>query len=329
LVTLNIFHSQYQLLLQDIAAALHMDYTHKQYLAIKPPAGTGYLKILQPASSLQVLLADVTFAETLVTVRSQSDKRFFILHFDDVFINDTAQFKVDDENLKKTAIRHAVARLTSNGFTNTEVIPANTPIKSVKILFSEEWLKKHLGLDALQDSLHHYLFLKTESFDVEKLDLIYCQLLDELWNTKLEDPMQQIFLENRITQLMERFFTRLNQKMNLLQGKFTMKEAEIKSIVIVAEALIKDFSRQPPSIDEFSTMVSMSATKLKKNFKDIYGDSIYAYYQKLRMSRAKELLIIGTNVKETALAIGYTNTSNFVLAFKKQFGISPTEVAKN
>ena len=327
MITLNIYHTHYSQLLKDIAIVLSIPFNEGgDCLKIKPNAGKGFLKVLSLDEGLQVLLVDVTFHDILLTTRQRSNKRFFILHFDDVYISDTAKFKVDDEYLKKTATHHSVVRLTSNIFTNIEEIPANTHIKSVKILFSEAWLKKYLGLSTTEDGLQKYLSLKTESFDIEKLDSSYYQLLDELWQVMSKHPVQNIFLQNRVTLLMERFFTRLYDKMNLLQGKFILKEDEVKKIIEVEDMLTGDFSKQPPSIEEFSKIFSISSTKLKKSFKDIYGDSIYAYYQKLRMQKAKELLVSGNKVKEAAEAIGYTNTSNFVLAFKKQFHILPTEI---
>ena len=74
-------------------------------------------------------------------------------------------------------------------------------------------------------------------------------------------------------------------------------------------------------------MVSMSSTKLKKSFKEMYGNSIYSYYQKLRMQKARELLLSGKySLKQTAEAVGYINTANFITAFKKQYHVLPAKL---
>ena len=68
----------------------------------------------------------------------------------------------------------------------------------------------------------------------------------------------------------------------------------------------------------------MSSTKLKKNFKNLFGDSIYSYYQKHRMLKAKELMLAKKHtVKQVAREVGYDNVSNFITAFRKQFKHSP------
>ena len=327
MIVFNINHTDYTMLLQDLANAFHIPYEGDDFLVVPGWAGEGSIKILKLYDELQVMLADVSFKQTLITTREHSDKRYFILHFDDVYITKTATLKVDEETLQKTNTRHAVARLTSNMFVNTEELPANLHIRSIKILFNEKWLKKYLELSADTDVLQKYLSLKTESFDIEQLDDEYLRLMEEIWSVQQNDPVQNIFLQNRVTLLIERFFTRLHDKSNLLEGRFNLTDEEVKRLIEVEQLLVNDFSEAPPTIDEFSRLVSMSSTKLKKNFKGIYGDSIYAYYQKIRMQKAKELLLSGKyNVNETAEAIGYHNTSNFILAFKKQFAISPGEV---
>ncbi|MEO6731531.1 MAG: AraC family transcriptional regulator [Ferruginibacter sp.] len=327
MIVFEINHTNYIMLLKDLAAALNLPVTGDDFIVLTPPAGEGTMKVLSLFDDLQVLLTDASFGQKLLTVRSRSDTRYFILHFDDVYINDTARFTVDAEILQKSNSRHAVARLTSNIFNNTEEIPANVHIKSVKILINEQWLKKYFGLNSNADVLQKYLSLKTESFDIEKLDAEYLKLMDSLWSEQKMEPLHNIFLQNRVTLLMERFFTRLHDKMNLLEGGFKLNEEDVQRLIRVEQLLVNDFSETPPTIDEFSRIVSMSGTKLKKNFKSLYGDSIYAYYQKSRMQKAKVLLMSTKyNVKETAEAIGYNNTSNFIAAFKKQYHISPGEM---
>jgi AraC-like DNA-binding protein len=45
------------------------------------------------------------------------------------------------------------------------------------------------------------------------------------------------------------------------------------------------------------------------------------------MQKARSLLLTGQyTVKEVGLQLGYTNLSNFSLAFKKEFGILPSHV---
>jgi len=327
MISFEINHSDSKVLLQNMAAELNIPYHGEDYINITPPIGNGIIKVITLAKELQVIMGDVTFTQHLFARRMSAGKRYYILHFDDIFVNTAAVFSVNGEILHKSNIRHSVARLTSNAFSNTEEVSAHTHLKTIKILFSEEWLQKYLGLADDEDVLQKYLALKTESFDIEQLDAEYLKLMDELWTVKKDDPLQNMFLQNRVTLLVERFFTRLYGKMNLLQGKFDLSSEVIKRLITVEQLLITDFKKLPPTIDEFSKLVSMSSTKLKKSFKTMYGDSIYSYYQKQRLQKANELLMVGKyNVKQVAEAVGFNNVSNFNLAYKKQFKKIPENI---
>ena len=213
MIVLNINHTDYTLMLGHLAAAFKIP--HKQqddFIIVPSSVGKGSIKILKLFNELQVILLDASFNDSIIYQRPRSNRRYFILHFDDIFISNTVKFKVDDEVLQKTNTRHSVARLTSNLFMNTEMASAGQHIKTIRILFDEKWLKKYLGLSADTEVLQKYLSLKTESFDMEPLDDGYLKLMQELWDVQQDDPLQNIFLQNRVTMLVERFFIRLHEK---------------------------------------------------------------------------------------------------------------------
>jgi len=54
---------------------------------------------------------------------------------------------------------------------------------------------------------------------------------------------------------------------------------------------------------------------------------VYEYFQKIRMQAAKDKLLSGDHsVKEVAMELGYSNLSNFTIAFKKEFGLLPSKI---
>ena len=52
------------------------------------------------------------------------------------------------------------------------------------------------------------------------------------------------------------------------------------------------------------------------------------YIRKKRLNKACELLRDGYNVTETAYKTGFANPNYFSKAFKKEFGVKPTEYQK-
>ncbi len=324
MIALNLQHKDDKTLLAAIAAGMKASYSETEDFIIPGlSVGKGILKVISLAPGLQVMLADLVLYQHFFARWEPADERFYTLHFEDLYINDTFIFGVNDEKLHKKG-GHSVARLTSNAFFNTEEISANTPGKMLKVIFSEAWLKKYLGLGDNVNVLHKYVSLKTASFDMEPLDAEYLRLVDELWAVKKDDPLQNIVLQNRVTLLIERFFIRLSEKLAGIEGSSLISKDEMQRLMEVERLLVKDLSESPPTINELSKLVNMSTTKLKKKFREMYGSGIYSYYQTVRLQKAKELLLSGRyNTRATAAAVGFYNPASFTTAFKKQFDMLP------
>lgn len=83
------------------------------------------------------------------------------------------------------------------------------------------------------------------------------------------------------------------------------------------------------TIDELSKKFAISPTKLKKDFKHLFGTSIYQFYTQARMDEAYRRLKSGQySVSEVGYDLGYSSLSKFSSMFKKVKGILPTEIVK-
>ena len=68
---------------------------------------------------------------------------------------------------------------------------------------------------------------------------------------------------------------------------------------------------------------------MKKCFKGVYGDSVYAYMKRYRLQVAEQLLRESNDtVGEIAAKIGYLNPNKFTSAFCAEYGMPPTAYRK-
>jgi len=133
--------------------------------------------------------------------------------------------------------------------------------------------------------------------------------------------------QNRIMLLIERFFMRMAVKMDTDAKPFALTPEDIHRVMEVESLITRDVFTPAPFIPELARMVNISETKLKNNFKTVYGLPIYQYFQKARMRAAREVLEKHTaSIKQVARELGYTNLSNFSTAFRKEFGVLPSEL---
>ena len=79
-------------------------------------------------------------------------------------------------------------------------------------------------------------------------------------------------------------------------------------------------------LEECARMAFVSRGRFMHLFKEKIGISPHAYFQRIRMQRAAELMIFSTDsVAEVAAKVGFRDPLYFSKAFKKAYGLSPSE----
>ncbi len=107
-----------------------------------------------------------------------------------------------------------------------------------------------------------------------------------------------------------------------------LSKSDMESLAYARELLLARLDC-PPSLMELSRMIHMNDCKLKRSFKQCFGQTVYEFVREQRLEKAFSLLEEGGhNVSQTAFAVGYTNIGHFSEIFQKRFGITPKALCK-
>jgi AraC family transcriptional regulator len=88
---------------------------------------------------------------------------------------------------------------------------------------------------------------------------------------------------------------------------------------------IEEHLAEPISLAELAGLVDLSSYYFCRAFKQSFGVPPHRYHINRRIERAKMLLVDPTrSVTETALAVGFSETSSFSATFRQATGITPT-----
>lgn len=108
--------------------------------------------------------------------------------------------------------------------------------------------------------------------------------------------------------------------------KFLSNEADRDKMNLAREILLQRIG-DPITIKELSRKVGTNECYLKKGFKEMFGTTVFDFYQSQRMEHAKYLLYEkGLSVTEVSALLGYSSISHFSTAFKKHTGLKPCEL---
>jgi AraC-like DNA-binding protein len=189
-----------------------------------------------------------------------------------------------------------------------------------------------LVVGTTRQTLLGILKLGTEGYAIESMirdNLSF--LLHEGMSREMEKTLKQISQITENTKMAELLYqAKALELIYLLFNKLlsrtastslTINQADAERIYEIKDDILTDLS-QIPQLPQLASKAGMSLTKMKQLFHQIFGDSIYNYYQTARMEEAANLLNYLT-VSEAGYKVGFTNLSHFSRLFEKHHQMKP------
>lgn len=154
------------------------------------------------------------------------------------------------------------------------------------------------------------------------------QVLEQMVHHNYDGILKNIFLQSKALELLlfssDQF---IQNDTDERYGCRFLTHMEDREKINKARDILLEQLDAPITIRELARRVAMNECYLKKGFKATYGTTIYDYFQKERMEKAKGLLYErGLSVSEVAIMMGYSCISHFSTAFKKHTGLKPCEL---
>ena len=207
------------------------------------------------------------------------------------------------------------------GATNlTMLFPANTERNVVCMRITRQKLESILG-DEHREYLQELLRGEGQFFLHEPLSAAMRSRLNDLKHPQGAKGLLQLYYHSRTLELLYLLLEQLNKRTG---GPFKTTDPEhIARIFEAKTLLIRDLS-EPPTIAALASAVLMSESQLKQSFREVFGVSIYQYFQQERLERAKELLSENNRtVKEVGYELGFTNIGHFSRLFERLYHVKP------
>ncbi len=105
---------------------------------------------------------------------------------------------------------------------------------------------------------------------------------------------------------------------------------DVTTLYRVKDFLEKNYHDEAICIKSLTKQFGINSFKIKTGFKSIFGIPIITFLTRLRLEKAKSILIEeNETVFSVAEKVGYCYANNFAAAFKRLYGLSPKEFAKS
>lgn len=195
----------------------------------------------------------------------------------------------------------------------TSVVSLLIPIADLHALFSKE--------------AHFIAFLNKENRDKKyyqehPISPIMMPVLSQIINRDPSPIVADLYYRAKALEVLSLYFNG-PQDIDLDQCPFLADEKNVAKIKLAKEIMIQRMT-EPPTLQELAEEIQLPLNRLKKGFKQVYGDTVYGFLLEYKMEQGRQLLIEGSmNVNEVGLKLGYSAASHFIAAFKRKYGTTP------
>ena len=156
-----------------------------------------------------------------------------------------------------------------------------------------------------------------------KLPPVLEDIAHQVMRCPLEGAARELFMESKALEILALELDVFSRQRSL-HGSGRSKQ-DLQRLEHARFILENEFD-DPPSLVELARRVGLNDFKLKRGFRQSYNTTVFGYVRRLRMEKARALLETGDlNVTEVALATGYNCFGHFSAAFKKHFGLLPSD----
>ncbi|WP_326984021.1 AraC family transcriptional regulator [Chryseobacterium sp. MYb264] len=179
-------------------------------------------------------------------------------------------------------------------------------------------------ISRFREALHNR---KTDLLDKHNQQISYnmYQLIQEILNCNRKGIFKRIYLEAKVIELI---LLQLEQFTNHNESHYPIPKADVERMYAVKEYMLENIDTTS-SLIELAHMVGTNEFKLKKGFKELFGTTVFGFWNDAKMEQAKEILHEGNkSISDVAELVGYKNSRHFATAFKKKFGVVPSYFRK-
>lgn len=288
-------------------------------LSIPASLGKGYIQFIALEPGLRVIIHRYILKEEFVLRRKASanvlDMISIIFYTDDELVNFSTR---DEQQIQFSKNTNSAIQITSGNLDSVNCFPANINIHYIVVAIRTSTLIMLLSkekpssiIQAITCGNLNFLFSESMSQDIEKV-------IKHLADVSQENELSAFYCRIKVLELLYLLFGKLLQRESGMHSP--VNKSDIEKLFIVKNTVLTDLSK-PPRLHELSKISGLSQTKMKDLFKQVFGNSIYNYYQKARMEEAAFLLKqVKHSVSETGYHLGFSNLSHFSRVF--QPGIS-------
>ena len=294
-------------------------------LIIPPAMGTGSIRRISLSAGLKLIVHRYKLHQEFILSRVGTDAPNNLISV--IFHSNEVTASVDTGQKADPLSRSSAfaIQIASTDLNSQIRFPANTDIYFLVVGIMKDVLKDTLAINNPNSVVQTILNAEPGFLFYESMSVEIHKLVKQVTDAREDNDLGNFYQRLKVHELLYLVFEKLQRRESQQHSAIHKDDAERLSLI--RAAILSDLS-VPPSLPELAKMAGFGETKMKDLFKQVFGDTIYNYYQQARMEEAAFLLKHGgLSVSETGYQLGFANLSHFGRLFEKYHGVKPKKYA--
>jgi len=150
-------------------------------------------------------------------------------------------------------------------------------------------------------------------------------IIRSLWNNPFRGSSKKLFMEAKTIELLLLQWSSFHEPG---ATKTSWRKEDLDKLHAARE-ILQQHIQTPPTLATLARMCHLNEFKLKKGFREVFGITVFGYFNTLRLEQAHLLLLSSRlSISEIAYQTGWAHPQHFHRAFKKQYGLTPGQLRK-
>jgi len=284
--------------------------------------GEGYVRKIAFSPEFRILMHRYKLNEDFIIIRNPSKVPNDLISI--FFYNNEKPLDLvynEEKSVKFSRKNESAIQVTTNDLNSIIRFPANTETHYIVVGITSQKLaallnveKSNTLIETVTSGVASFLYFESMQVEIQ-------QILKHIFSINANEILSPFYIQIKVQELLFHLFDKLIKRENTAHKH--INNDDVERLMNLRNIILSDLS-VPPSLPSLAPMIGMSETKMKQLFKQTFGDSIYNYFQKVRMEEAAFLLKQGGySVSEVGLELGFTNLSHFSKLFEKHYEVTP------
>lgn len=151
------------------------------------------------------------------------------------------------------------------------------------------------------------------------------RVLQQILQCPYHGAVKRLYLESKVIELIALRLNQILTEPRDISSCHSLKPEDLDRVYYAREVLLRQIDC-PPTLIELARQVGLNDFKLKRGFRQVFGTTVFGYLHQHRLEKARQLLEVGNlKASEVAKKVGFRDRSYFASAFRKKFGLNPSD----